>query len=305
MPRLVVTMPAYNAESTIRLAVASTLRAMPRDSELLVLDDKSTDGTLEVLDSVSDRRLRVIVAEENVGGPASRRRLLAESDSEFVASIDADDVSFPWRFSAQQRALGHSDIVFSSAVRFGSVNATHGSNSARIAQALRVRPSVTVSLRPDEFSSALLFHNPVWHPSLFARRAVIDRVGGYNSSRHGDDWDLWLRIAKSGARMYRMAIPMIGYRESPKQASRSPGKAAAIRKNSELRTSYVNLFNSLAKSVSLSADQRPLSQVAETVRTGLREQLENFRPINRLHYSSIIHQDRIHFVLSLFPDDES
>ena len=104
--------------------------------------------------------------------------------------------------------------------------------------------------------------------------------------------------------MYRMAIPVIGYRESPKQASRSPAKAAAIRNNRVLRSSYVDLFNALVQTVSLNVDSRPLDKVAETVRIGLREQLALFRQINRLHYSSIIQQNRIHFVLSLFPDGE-
>lgn len=303
MPRLVVTMPAYNAESTIKLAVGSTLRAMPRDSELLVLDDKSTDKTLQVLDSVSDPRLRVLAAEQNVGGPASRRRLLSESDSEFVASIDADDVSFPWRFSLQETAIENADAVFSSAIRFGSVSSDRRIGT-RLARSMRVRPSAPVSIRPSEFPSAALFHNPVWHPSLFARRCAIEKVGGYNISRHGDDWDLWLRMARSGSRMCRLAVPVIGYRESPKQASRSRGKAAAIQKNRALRASYVDLFNSLARSVSLDIDQ-PLSEVAEIARTGLGEQLVRFRTMNRLHYGSVLLQNRIHFVLSLFPDESS
>lgn len=275
---------------------------MPRDSELLVLDDMSTDKTLEVLQAVQDPRLRVLTAEKNVGGPASRRRLLAESDSEFVASIDADDVSLPWRFSVQQSAIEKADVLFSSALRFGSATADDRRPLSRLTRAVRLRPSVTASLQPSEFPSALLFHNPVWHPSLFARRSAIELVGGYNMARHGDDWDLWLRIAKSGARMHRLAVPVIAYRESPKQASRSPGKAAVIHSNLALRNAYVDLFNSLVTSVSLGSDPRPLSEIAATIRIGLREQLAVLRPVNRLHYSSILWQDRIHFATSLFPE---
>lgn len=301
MPRLTVTMPAYNAEATIKVAVTSTLRAMPIDSELVVLDDKSTDGTLKVLEKIKDSRLRILEAHQNSGGPASRRRLLAETDSDFVASIDADDISLPWRFSMQLDALEFADVCFSSAVRFGSVAISNRASMTRLVHKLRLRPSATVAIRPEEFPSALLFHNPVWHPSLLARRAIIEDVGGYHSARHGDDWDLWLRIAISGAKMYRMALPVIAYRESPKQASRNPNKAAAIHRNHVLRSSYVNLFNSLTDTVSLHPAERPSDDLVDKISAGLREQLKLFRPINKLHYSGIIKQRRIHFVLDLFP----
>ena len=299
-------MPAYNAETTVRLAVSSTLRAMPRDSELLVLDDKSTDNTLGVLESIRDPRLRILVADQNFGGPASRRRLLAESDSEILASIDADDVTLPWRFSQQEKALEFADVIFSSAIRFDSAKESASKVWAQLPRAMRIRPSSTVPIQPGEFPSALLFHNPVWHPSLFARRSAIERVGGYNESRHGaDDWELWLRMAKSGIRMYRMALPVIGYRESPNQASRSPEHWAAVRGDSALRCSYVELFNAMTKSVYLCDEPRPLEKIAETVRTGLKEQLPLLRTINRLHYLHIIQQNRIHFVLSMFPVGDS
>lgn len=299
MPRLSVTMPAFNAEATIKRAVTTTLRAMPVDSELLVLDDKSTDGTLGVLGDISDRRLRIIALENNVGKGNARMRLLAASDSEFVASMDADDISLPWRFSLQFRALRIADVLFGSAIRFGS--AEPGGSHPSTMRPFLIRPSAPISLQPDEFPAALLFHNPAWQPSLLARRAAIDRVGGYKPSRFGEDWDLWLRIAESRAPMYRLATPVIAYRESPKQESRLPGQPEAIRRNTALRESYVKLFNSRVRSGSLTIGPQPAAAIKQIITNGLTEQLRAFRPLNRLHYTSFLRFDRTR-AMRLFPE---
>ena len=280
MPRLVVTMPAFNAALTIRRAVTTTLRAMPADSELLVLDDKSTDNTLEVLEGIADGRLRIIAGEHNVGGGNARSRLLAESDSEYVASMDADDISFPWRFWLQLKALRSADVVFSSAIRFGD-------------RAGLILPSAPTSLSPKEFPAALLFHCPVWQSSLFARRSAIDDVDGYQPLRFAQDYDLWLRIAKSGARMRRLSIPVIAYRESPTQVTRSNTYLETVRRDEHLRRSYAALFNSRVESVSLDTGTQSGS-AADIIRVGLVQQLPAFRFINRVHFSHFLRSNQSH-----------
>ena len=262
---------------------------MPKDSELLVLDDRSTDRTLELLDTVRDHRLRVIAGETNVGSPTARRRLLEDSDSELFASMDADDISLPWRFSQQFKALKIADILFSSAIRFGT--AAPGGSYKTASNAFIPKLSAPIALEPHEFPTALLFHNPVWQPSLFAKRHVIENVGGYNPGR-GYDWDLWLRIAVSGTRMYRMALPVIAYRESSLQASRQSSQPDGIRANSLLRASYMRLFNSLVRSEALSeglseADKKRI------LMKGLHEVIANLRPVNQLHYSSFLRFQRV------------
>ena len=291
MPRLVVAMPAFNSESTIRKAVTSTLRAMPNDSELVVLDDKSTDRTVEELGKINDRRLRVIIASENSGKGSARRRLLEESDSEFVSAMDSDDITFPWRFSLQFRALQSADVVFSSVIRFGV--AEPGCSHKIRSRALVIRPSKPVALLPDEFPAAMLFHCDAAQSSLLARRSAIVKAGGYYPSRFGEDYDLFLRIASSGARMLRLATPVIAYRASPGQDSRLASQPDALRSNSDLLNSYVNLFNSRVESVALGTEPRPRSEISKIMKLGLTEQLRFFRPLNRLHYKSFIRMNRL------------
>lgn len=102
MPRLSVLMPVYNSAATLPAAVKSTLRALPEDSELVILDDGSTDRTLALAQGFTDQRVRVL-SQSNAGVAAALNALLSASDSEFIARMDADDIVLPGRFGRQLR----------------------------------------------------------------------------------------------------------------------------------------------------------------------------------------------------------
>jgi glycosyltransferase involved in cell wall biosynthesis len=201
-------MPARNSADTIDRAISTTLRAMPADAELVVLDDASSDATADVLASVSDRRLRVERSEVRLGVAGALDRLLAITDSVFVARMDADDETLPGRFRLQMLAAGGSDAVFSTVL-------------ARSAG--RIRPAGSfASIGHREFPFRLLLGNPVAHSTLLARRDAINRAGGYRDVP-AEDYDLWLRMAVVGARLRRLAVPTVVYSHHAGQQTGEPG----------------------------------------------------------------------------------
>ncbi|MBU3749094.1 MAG: glycosyltransferase family 2 protein [Mycobacterium sp.] len=281
-------MPAYNAEATILAAVRSTLRAMPQDSELFVGDDASTDRTIEVLQTVRDHRLRIVADDVNRGSGYVRKRLLAESDSEYVAAMDADDIAFPWRFTAQMRAFARADVVFGSVVCFG------GADSDRIRDYAPgwIRPSLPLGLLPEEFTAALLIHSPAWHSTLLARREALERAGGYRPLRYGQDYEQNLRVAASGARAIRIGLPVVAYRKSRQQATRKADYLLTIRNTVELGDSYCRLFNATVRAASLDPHCGDPDHLAGQIDAGLRELLAKFRPIPRLYYARLLSSGR-------------
>lgn len=297
MPRLVVIMPAFNAATTIYRAASTTLRAMPTDSELIVLDDKSTDNTLAAVDAINDRRLRILTSGENLGSGRARQRMLAESDSEFVAAMDADDVTFPWRFSRQLPAMASFDVTFGAVVRFARADA--GGLHEPVQPFSLIRPSAPIALNPDEFSSALLFHCAVWQSTMTAKRSALENAGGYRPLRYGQDWDMFLRLAFHGATMYRSALPLIGYRASALQVTRRPDYVR-ICKSQPLRDSYVQLFNSRNRSAPIEVERQNGSELEATIKAGLTEQLGAFHPINRLRYARLLRSGRLLGAVGLF-----
>ena len=102
LPRISVVMPVFNGGSYLAAAVESILKQSFNDFELIVIDDGSTDKTACVLAGFarSDGRIRVI-GQANTGVVASLNRALDLARGEYVARMDADDVSLPSRFELQ------------------------------------------------------------------------------------------------------------------------------------------------------------------------------------------------------------
>src|SRR6476620_11889637 len=94
----------------LKSTAATTLRAMPPDSELLVLDDGSTDGTEAFLSGMSDKRLKVYRNEQSAGVAAASTAMLSRASGEHIARIDGDDICLPWRLAVQRRAIEGVDI---------------------------------------------------------------------------------------------------------------------------------------------------------------------------------------------------
>jgi glycosyltransferase involved in cell wall biosynthesis len=229
MPRLTVIMPAKNAAATIASALRSTLRAAPADAEIVVWDDGSSDATAEVAEAFGSPKVRIYRSELSVGSGAARRSLMDLTDSEFVANMDADDVSLPWRFRLQLRQIQRADLVFSPSLRF-----TESWRSVRLSQPLPVRVA--------DAQVALLLGNPYPHSSMFGRRSAICAAGGYRNLRRAQDYDLWLRCASIGLRLMKHTTPVCAYRQSPHQISAQPGYKDAVWSDERLRESYRSLY---------------------------------------------------------------
>lgn len=235
MPRLAVLLPVHSAESTLAAALSSTLRALPRDAAVMVLDDGSQDRSAEVARSFDDARVRV-VSRPNGGVASALNELLDSTDSEFVARMDADDLVLPGRFTRQLRALRETgsgaertDAVFTTVVQFG--------RGARPVP----RPS---GIAPEDFGMHLLLTNPVAHPTLMARRDALERAGGYRELPT-EDYDLWLRMALTGARLRRLPMPGLAYRMHPGQVTASATWRRASWTDPQIGEAYAALSEQL------------------------------------------------------------
>ena len=106
-PLVSVVIPAYNAVDHVAEAVGSVLDQTHRRLEVVVVDDGSTDGTVETLHALSDPRLRVI-EQVNAGACAARNRALAEATGDYVQFLDADDLLSPDKIGRQVALLERS-----------------------------------------------------------------------------------------------------------------------------------------------------------------------------------------------------
>jgi glycosyltransferase involved in cell wall biosynthesis len=185
-PSVSVVLPVRDGKRFLREAIDSVLAQTLRDFELIVVDDGSTDGTSRVLDQLSDARVRVLRRPREGLVPALRTGL-AEAQAEYVARMDADDVSEPERLRRQVTVLEQRP-------RVGMV-ATWTTVIDDAGRELRheVLPSEYVDL-----ARRLLLRNPFQHGSVLLRRAALEDVGGYRPDYGAnEDYDLWRRLARS------------------------------------------------------------------------------------------------------------
>ena len=110
-PKLSVVMSVLNGEPYLREAVESILNQTFEDFEFIVLDDGSTDNTVQILESYDDPRMVRLYNPANLGLPKSFNRGLSVCRGEFIVRQDADDMSMPSRFMTQLHYLErHPDI---------------------------------------------------------------------------------------------------------------------------------------------------------------------------------------------------
>ena len=210
-------MPAYNAESTIRLAVKSALLAIGIDSEVLVFLDGCSDNSLQVLQEIKDPRLKVHVSKENVGVVKARQFLFEWASNDLVAVLDSDDIALPWRFASQARFLkrNSADFVFGNAILFGSA-----------LQPLGFVPQWPVGLNSRQVNLSLIFTNPLVNSAMLAKKSSIESIGGFKGSI--EDLGMWLEASAVGLKIVKTAGYAVFYRVHPSQLSRTPKWKAAL-----------------------------------------------------------------------------
>jgi glycosyltransferase involved in cell wall biosynthesis len=187
MPKVSVVMSVYNGARFLRQAVDSILAQTLADFEFIVVDDGSTDGTAEILKGYTDPRVRMIT-QANVGLLGSLNRAIDIASGEYIARMDADDISSPPRLELQLEWLESHPRT-----------AVLGTQVAQIDEAGDAIRRHYHPRSTDAIEKALLRGTTALsHGSVMFRRACFESVGGYRQPfEHAEDYDLWLRMIES------------------------------------------------------------------------------------------------------------
>ncbi len=223
-----VAVPAYNAEATLAEAIESVLAQTCSDWELVILDNGSSDGTLDIGRRYADvdSRIRVSRVESNVGCGPGRAQAIALTNAKYIVHFDSDDVLLPACLETYARLIDRHperELYSCNAVWF----AEDGSEG----------PFYTEPGFDQQRSFSLeemLRHNAILSAAAVVARAAYERVGGIRPDSEVEDYDLWLRVmATGGSHLYTPDV-LVRYRRSSAQMSlASPkmleGSAEALR----------------------------------------------------------------------------
>jgi glycosyltransferase involved in cell wall biosynthesis len=200
MPKISVVVPTYNAEAYITDTMQSLLR-QDLDFEILVMDDASSDRTLECIKALSDPRIRMFPLENNQGRASNANRAFSLCRGEYIARIDHDDIAEPERLAKQAAFLDeHPDItVLGTQIRhFGDDHMTSAF------------PLDDAEIKARFIIGAAYIANP----STMFRREFIERHGiRYDPNLHiVDDLGFWFDCMLQGARFANLPEPLTSYR---------------------------------------------------------------------------------------------
>ncbi|RIX79397.1 glycosyltransferase family 2 protein [Acidovorax cavernicola] len=196
--------PVFNAEAYIADAVRSVFSQTHKNWELLLVDDGSTDRSLEIINSIRDPRVRVISDGLNKGLPFRLNQISQEARFEYLARMDADDLMSPRRLEKQLNFLVENpsfDLVTSGVCSITNNNFPAG---------FRIESN---SL-PISGKNLLLGRNQIVHAAILGRRTWFLRNPYDVSLRRTEDYELWLRSFSMGD--FKVSVinePLYYYRE--------------------------------------------------------------------------------------------
>jgi glycosyltransferase involved in cell wall biosynthesis len=201
MPEVSVVVPTRDRRRLLRLALFSVLRQRGVDIEVIVVDDASTDDSAEMVSGLADRRVRLIRQSASHGVSTTRNRGIEEAGGDWIAFLDDDDLWAPEKLVRQLEVATRAGRTW---VYAGDVNVD---DDLTVLSAFR--PPT-----PEQVMDGLPRYNPVptGASNVMVRADALAEAGPFDPElRRTEDWDMWIRLARTGPPAY-VPHPLVAYR---------------------------------------------------------------------------------------------
>lgn len=202
--KISVLMPVYNAESYLREAIDSILAQTFDDFELIIIDDGSTDQSVLIVNSYDDRRVKLFTKVANEGIVETLNKGISLCSGEYIARMDADDVSLPRRLELQQQYLDMHPDVAMVAVKAAFINHLGVESGSW--------PQDRSTTSYEQIRRLLPKTNCIVHPSVMIRGTIARTYRYSKNQRTTEDYDLWLRLAADNHKIEKIDEILIKYR---------------------------------------------------------------------------------------------
>lgn len=209
-PRVTVLMPVFNAGAYLRASVESILGQTFTDFEFLIIDDGSVDGTALLLSTYQDSRLRIITNSKNLGLVHSLNLGISQTNGEYIARMDGDDIAMPRRLELQVEEFGRNPDL-----------ALLGSAADLIDEQGSSFDAIDLPTTNEEIRRNILWGNKFIHSSVMMRTSVVRALGGYREDAAlAEDYALWLGFI-AGRTVGNLPERLVQYRVHKQQLSQS------------------------------------------------------------------------------------
>jgi len=213
-PQVSVCLPTYNGAQFVRFAIESVLNQSYSDFELIVSDDASTDGTLEIVSDVRDERLRVYRNTTRLGLVGNWNRCISLAQGRYITLLHQDDVMHPENLRRKIEAL---DRYPSAGFAYSNIQRIDAEGTVVGGHWLSQPESDAVFSSEQVFRMIAFSGNPISCPSVVVRQECYQRLGLFDARLpFAADLEMWMRIAAHYDVIY-LAEPLIYQRIHPEQ----------------------------------------------------------------------------------------
>jgi len=207
-PIFSIVLCTYNAEAYLHECIGSILQQTFTDFELIIVDDGSSDSTLDYLNSLLDPRIRLIILPTNHGLIFARSTGIDACIGTYIAIMDADDIAHPRRLEEQYKILkqGAIDVCGTFHVSLYSMTGKR-----------RTKRGYTSD---SDIRALLTIYCPLCNPSTSIRADILRKRRYSTEFPHAEDYALWCDIAVHGGTFKNIPKPLLTYRLHPDQVSK-------------------------------------------------------------------------------------
>lgn len=208
-PKVTVFMPVYNGEKHLEEAIESILNQEYTDYEFLIVNDGSTDRSVEIIESYKDSRIRLVNNEQNMRIAATRNRGLELAKGEYLVPMDCDDISLPDRITKLVDFMDRNPDIGVCGTWFEKFGENVKSKIVKF------------PLDNESIKASLFFFCSVLNPSSILRLKFFrDNNLTYNTdlTYTSEDYDIWLRASRH-FKMRNIPEVLLRYREAPNSLS--------------------------------------------------------------------------------------
>lgn len=190
MPKVTIVMPVYNSQRFLEKAVESVLNQTYMDFELLIIDNASTDNSLEIAKNFSDNRIKILKNDSNMGVAYTRNRGIREAKGEYIALMDSDDITTSFRIEKEVEFLDNNpDII----VVGGCMQMIDEEGNP-------LGPMIPQLLNPNYIKAFMILNNTMVNGStMFRKKIVIENNILYLDKQYGvEDYRFWCELLQFG-----------------------------------------------------------------------------------------------------------
>jgi len=200
-----VIMPVFNSAKFLVEAIDSVLNQTLNDFELIIIDDASNDGSLDIIKKYCDNRIVLVQNNSNQGIVYGLNHGISISKGEYIARMDSDDICDPYRFEIQLKYLldNNLDVCGSYIQFFGTTNY------------IKIFPT-----KLEDIIFLMQFGSPIAHPTALFRKNFFNTIQYKEEYKYVEDLEIWKRAIIEDKKIGNVPSILLKYRTHNNQLSK-------------------------------------------------------------------------------------